>query len=605
MATQEQLLAALGAADKAGDSQAAMKIAAMIHDGQYEPSAVPDVPAPVTPAASTPADQHDPSAGGSMLQIGPFHTGVKTPQGVDRFISGAGQAMVDTGKGIAQAVGLRGKADVDEDRRINAPLDSTGAGIAGNLVGGAATWALPGMGAAKAIGAATRIPGLIGAAAKIPAVLAPEAGGAAIGSLAPVDTSNSRLRNAAFGAAAAGAGSAVGSTAQSVLRSGVDAIPHATRSAYNLAQKYGIDLSVPQLSKSTFLKHYSNLTDALPFSGAEERATTQRAQFNDAAGRLSGIPDAEGAVTPDLLDDAKDQVGGMIGNVASQHHAVPTQSNIRGMMNVVDDARANATPENQAAVEAKVQQLLAHVDPVTGTIPGSAWRQANTALQRQIRSETDGDLKHYLGGLQDHFMDMMEQGIPSGTFDTWQGLRGQYRNLKSIEPLVEKGGNEGISPVLLRQRLISAKNNRGDLSDLADLGQEQIKARVPNSGTAQKNLIAGATGLGGGAALFGHPAPLIAAGVNVMANRMLKSNLAAKYYMGRLPDSIASVVDPALESIGPGAATVSGTEADQRDQAIDSLSHAADSGALVGHANGGEITQKPTFWDLTQQALGK
>jgi len=602
MATQEELLHALQLAHDNQDQDAAQGIAMMIHNGEYDPSPVPSiVPPGGTNKEGGSGSAYDPSAGGSELQVGPFHTGIHTSQGVDRFLSGAGQSMVDTGKGIAQVFGQRTPEQVDEDRRINAPLDATGAGLAGNVAGGAATFALPGMGAAKVLGAASKIPGLIGAGTKLASVIAPEVGGATIGAIEPVGTGQSRLRNAAIGAASAGAGNEVGKVAQSVVKSGVDTVAPAARTAFELARKYGIDLRVPQLSTSRFIKHYSNLTDALPFSGAEDRIAEQRAAFNNAIGKVSGIPNAHGAVTPDMLDDAKDLVGNSIGVVASTHTAVPTQNNIRGMMNVVQDARANATPENIKTVEDKVKQLFAHVDPNTGTIPGSAWRQANTALQRQIRSETDGDLKYYLGGLQDHFMDMMEQGIPHGTFDAWQGLRGQYRNLKSIEPLVEKGGNEGISPALLRQRLITAKNNRGQLSDLADIGKENIQERIPNSGTGQKNMIATLTGLGG-ASLIGHPGPAIAVAGNVLAHRALNSKLAARYMMSRMPTGLAKYVDPAVESLGPGAAAASGATGPEREDAEHDLGQAASSGALVGHADGGAVYKKASFWDLVQQA---
>jgi len=606
MATQEDLLHALQLAHNNQDQAAAQDIAMMIHNGEYDPSPVPTITPPGGAAkegGNGNTSAYDPSAGGSELQVGPFHTGIKTSQGIDRFLAGAGQSMVDTGKGIAQLFGQRTPEQVDEDRRINAPLDATAAGLAGNVAGGAATFALPGMGIAKVLGAASKVPGLISAGTKLASVIAPEAGGAAIGAIEPVGTGQTRLRNAAIGAASAGAGNEVGKVAQQVVRSGVDSVAPAARTAYELARKYGIDLRVPQLSNSKFLKHYSNLTDVLPLSGAEPRAAEQRAAFNNAIGRASGIPNAHGAITPDMLDDAKDLVGNSIGQVASSHTAIPTQNNIRGMMNVVQDARANATPENIKAVEDKVKQLFAHVDPNTGTIPGDAWRQANTALQRQIRSETDGDLKHYFGGLQDEFMSMMENGIPHGTYDAWQGLRGQYRNLKSIEPLVEKGGNEGVSPALLRQRLITAKNNRGKLSDLADIGKENLQERIPNSGTAQKNMIAGGVGLGAHTLLPAFdPYTFGAVGANILGNRALNSKLAARYYMSRMPAGLAKYVNPTLESLGPGAAVGVGAAAPEREQAESDLADAGQSGALAGHADGGSVYKKSSFWDLVKQA---
>lgn len=101
--------------------------------------------------------------------------------GLDKFRSGMGKAFVDVGRGAGQLFGMGDKADIDEARRLDAPLMDTGAGLAGNIAGNVAAY-----------GSLAVVPG----ANTI-------AGGAALGALTgaaqPVGEGDSRLANAAIG----------------------------------------------------------------------------------------------------------------------------------------------------------------------------------------------------------------------------------------------------------------------------------------------------------------------------------------------------------------------------------------------------------------------
>lgn len=114
MATQEQLLAALGAADKAGDSQAAMKIAAMIHDGQYDPSAVPGVQVHGTPATTQPTESflHKAASAYGNAVAGPIEGAAHIASGL---IAGPVSGLAGAGADIAQAFG----ANVDPADVVN------------------------------------------------------------------------------------------------------------------------------------------------------------------------------------------------------------------------------------------------------------------------------------------------------------------------------------------------------------------------------------------------------------------------------------------------------------------------------------------------------
>lgn len=112
--------------------------------------------------------------------------------GPAKFAAGYGAAVPQIARGVGQALGMVSQEEVDEAKRLEAPLMASGAGMAGNIGGNIAafvpTVAIP--------GAAT----LRGAAAV----------GGTMGALAPVATGESRLTNTAVGAGAGAGGVLVG-----------------------------------------------------------------------------------------------------------------------------------------------------------------------------------------------------------------------------------------------------------------------------------------------------------------------------------------------------------------------------------------------------------
>jgi hypothetical protein len=175
MATREDIYAAMRNADKAGDSASVRKLGAYLQS----------LPAPVQEASAEDRALYDPTNGMSTS---------------DRFLAGAGKAFKDLGRGVGQmgravlptaagdALGLPTDQDIDEVKRLDAPLMATTAGTVGNVVGDVAA-ALP---AAFLPGGAT----LPGAALM----------GTAMGAAQPTGTGDSRLKNAAIGGAAGAGG---------------------------------------------------------------------------------------------------------------------------------------------------------------------------------------------------------------------------------------------------------------------------------------------------------------------------------------------------------------------------------------------------------------
>lgn len=607
MANDTELLAALQAAHDAGDEDAAIAIAQQM-------SAQPVTHEPIvdnTMRSSAPGPRDQPGGDRWMAQYGP----TSGMSGTQKFLAGAGQSFYDTGRGISQMLGGQSKEDTDEQRRLDAPLDQTGAGLAGNIAGGVAQSLVPGMGA-EAVGAkiASRLatsPGALQSAQAIYRLASPAATGAAYGAAAPVGTNETRLGNAGMGAAAGELGGVAGSGVNSVLHAGEDSLSRGARLGANIAAKYKIPLSMPQLAGG-FTGFVGSTLDKLPFSGASDRGEAQRGAFNNALGRTAGIPNAQGAINHDMTDSAQDVVGHYIGDMAQNRTAFVTQNNVNDVTNLLNDVNRKATPDVARTVNNWAEDLYGQTSksiPINtplpngpiAQIPGDAWRQQNTALGAHIRrlGPNDGDLKFYLGQLQDSYMDSMHAGMTPDEADAFGQLRGMYRNNKTIQPLAEKAGDAGINPQLVQARAIAAKNNRGEVGELGDFAKNYLASKYPDSGTAQRAMMyAGLTGAAGaaGSLAFGDDsenhgrsmasglAPAGAAILGGVAGRMMHSRPVSAMYTSRLPQYLGNAVQAVTDK-----APVAAQRAEQDTQ---------------GLADGGQPDyKKSTFWDLVQQAM--
>jgi hypothetical protein len=128
--------------------------------------------------------------------------------GVENFLAGAGKAIADVGRGVAQLTSFNGRLpwgmtpeEYDAIKKQDAPLMATGAGVAGNVAGNLATMIGPGA-ALGAAGTAARLPGMVSA---VGSAIAPRTAlgalvqGIIMGGAQPVGTADSRVANAAIG----------------------------------------------------------------------------------------------------------------------------------------------------------------------------------------------------------------------------------------------------------------------------------------------------------------------------------------------------------------------------------------------------------------------
>ncbi len=129
----------------------------------------------------------------------------------EKLAAGAGKAIVDTGRGLGQMVGLVSRDDVAESRKRDAALMNTGAGITGNIGGNIGMALLPG----AALKGLSAVPALAGAAPALSAaggaLMAPKtisgaaALGAGMGLVQPSTSTGETVGNMALGGVASAA----------------------------------------------------------------------------------------------------------------------------------------------------------------------------------------------------------------------------------------------------------------------------------------------------------------------------------------------------------------------------------------------------------------
>lgn len=187
MATPEQVMQAIRNADAAGDSASVRQLGAVLQQMQAATQRQARIDAL---KKSNPAE-YDPDSPEYKARLDPT-TGMSTTQ---KVLAGTGKAFADVGRGVGQllrkampdkaadAIGLPTQADIDEAKRLDAPLMNTTAGKVGNVAGNVAI-ALP----------TVFVPGA-------QTVAGSAAMGAGMGFLQPVASDESRLNNTLVGGA--------------------------------------------------------------------------------------------------------------------------------------------------------------------------------------------------------------------------------------------------------------------------------------------------------------------------------------------------------------------------------------------------------------------
>lgn len=337
----------------------------------------------------------------------------------------------------------------------------------------------------------------------------------------------------------------------------------------NQALDAGIPLKASQVSPSKVAKLVDSVSAQVPFSGAQPFQEVQQQAFNRAVGRTIGVDSP--TVTADVFAGAKQRIGSEFERLTANNNLPLTPELVGKLRAVADEAASLYGADAQRPINTMIDRLLDQSQG--GVVPGRAYQSIDSAIGKVIGS--GGEKSVPLGDLRSVLRDAMDQSIRPEDQAAWTRARQQWRDLKTLEPLVAKDNIEGnISPGQLLGRVAAnnsgkaamASGRRGDLGNLANMGQRFLKQQIPDSGTAQRNFAGKALGsvgsLGSGliaGGLLGPLGGLMTVGGTVGGARGVQSALQSEAMvnalLGRKPtaDKLGQLMmmsaDPAAQSL--------------------------------------------------------
>jgi hypothetical protein len=382
---------------------------------------------------------------------------------------------------------------------------------AGQGVGNAASVMMPAA-AVSGLARAGSMPQAIGAALSAQPVMQAAAG--ATGGAVTEATGNP-----VYGLGAALAVPAGVSLARGLISPGGGNVNPETRRLVDVAGQEGIPLTAGQATGSRPMRAAESVFSTLPTTAGRQEGVMrmQREAFNRAVLGRAGVR-GENLATPDVLQAARDRIGGELGAIANRNTMTVNADVMQRVQQVAQDATRYLPRDVAQPVRNRIADFIDKIDTQNFTVSGQAYARLDSAISRQIREASDGGVRGALQTLRDALREGMDASISGADAEAWQAARRQYANLAMITRAMNSpnaataAGN--VPPAALSQALASGPQRnfamgRGEMNDLTRVGRAFIQDAVPNSGTPERNyminlLTGGAVG-GGALAAGGSP----------------------------------------------------------------------------------------------------
>lgn len=377
-------------------------------------------------------------------------------------------------------------------------------------------------------------------------ILARSGQGAVEGLAQGVGTDDSRLTNAAIGAGGAGALTAAGGAIKGAKNAITPEIDQATATLAKRAQDFGIPVSVQQVAPTKMRNTAQKVSAAIPLSGVQKFEDSQRAAFNKAIAGTLG-EDAED-LGPETIKNFLSRSSKGFDDVLKGKNVQVDPLNIETLDTLVNNAKGSLSDNLVKVVEKNVNDLKANVG-ADGVIPGEKIASFRSELLKRI-SRAESGTKEYLGEVVDVIDDLLDTSIDDEAKQALGSLRRQWRNYRTVEPLLEKATDGQINPTLLQQRVASSpyikasrtKTGDDDLVDLARIGK-QLLPKLGGSDTFEKGALAGGAGTIGITALAN---PVAAAVLGAKALGGVALNRAFQSFYNQSPARVNAVIERAL-----------------------------------------------------------
>lgn len=273
----------------------------------------------------------------------------------------------------------------------------------------------------------------------------------------------------------------------------------------DLAMKEGIKLTPAQRTGSKPLSYIESVFKDMPLSSGPQTQIddAQRAAFNRWALSKTGTP--ANTASPQVLDEAFTRIGGAFDDLAAKTNVKIDQT----FFDDVDRAAAeygrrlptDIKPVFQSYVD-DLNQMRAAMGEAGAdvTMVGKQYQKVASDLRKAARgAKSNNDLQDALNGLVDAVDGAMIRSATPDVAAGYKQARRDYRNLLAIDDAMAKGTAESrtsgdipfnaLTSAVRRQDPRGFARGRGEMNDVARVGDFLANSTPPNSGTATRNYI--------------------------------------------------------------------------------------------------------------------
>ena len=313
------------------------------------------------------------------------------------------------------------------------------------------------------------------------------------------------------GGVAGGVGGALGKGLSSLAQPVENQLTNIGQQNVKILRDAGIPVDVAQATGSTVLQRQKAALMDNPFTAGKEEQflATQKAAYNRAIAKTMG-EDAT-AITPEVIQSAKDRLGNIYDNVASRNNIHFDKTMNSSLKDIEEEASQVLNPEQFNTVKRQIDNILAKADANGGALHGEQYQSIKRVLDK-ISGGKDTDIGGYARDLKEALLDGLSRSAKETGNDADVALlkqaNKQYSNMKKIEDVVLKNPQGDVSPSLLSNSLATKSKRYSiyqddpELANLARAGKDILEQKLPNSGTiarflAQNPVIAGARALHG------------------------------------------------------------------------------------------------------------
>lgn len=283
------------------------------------------------------------------------------------------------------------------------------------------------------------------------------------------------LRGAEFGAGIGGGIGALRTPTESILRAPINPLVAETAEK---AGKLGVDLRGGQITSS---RGVQRLDSAIAHSGNDE----QLADFTRAVSRTFGADSP--ALTKETMNGAADKIGNGLTQIAKRTGITTDQTLLDHLTDLETQANKEFAPGSPelATVKQRLNQVID--EALTGDISGETYQsftKRNSTLDR-MRRDQNPNIAFYGGKLRGILDDALERSSTPADITELKQLRGQWKNMVTVEDLAEKSQPTGILDPKLLAGAVRKKFEDYGYTGAGDLGVLSEAGKFLASPTAQ------------------------------------------------------------------------------------------------------------------------